>query len=78
MLERKERKEQNPNHKDAKNNIQKSAWQELSDSETEEDEIELEPLVDIIATNFFEQYSLRLVREASADEDPNLLTTNLL
>jgi hypothetical protein len=32
----------------------------------------------MIAFEFFEKYSLNLAREASADEDPNLVTSNLL
>lgn len=50
----------------------------MSDSETEEEPEEMIALADMIAFKFFEKYSLFLVREASADEDPNLLTSNLL
>ena len=60
------------------NSQKKPAGQLLSDSETEDEIDEIQSLTDMIALQFFEKYSLNLVREASADEDPNLLTTNLL
>lgn len=50
----------------------------LSDSETEEESEEQIHLPNIISIEFFEKYSLNIIREVSADEDTNLLVSNLL